>query len=113
MLKYSDFILEKTKLESQYFYSVRFRQFLTDIFKSKKPGSDIAEFLLHAESSNQVSDDITFIDMTDFNDKISFIQLNRVKRMYDLFKKEIEDEGKTLTISFEFYDRFLRQQFLL
>jgi hypothetical protein len=101
MLNYFDFLLEKTKLESQYFYSVRLRQFLTDIFKSKKPGFEIAEFLLHAESSNQVSDDITFIDMTDFNDKISFIQLNRVKRMYDLTKKEFEDDGLAMTISFE------------
>jgi hypothetical protein len=101
MLSFLEFILESTKMKVQYFYSVRFRQFLTEIVKSKKPGFEVANFILLAEQSNQVEDDITFIDMTDFNDKVSFIQLNRVKRMYDLQKKEIEDEGKTVVVSFE------------
>lgn len=101
MLSFLEFIIESTKMKVQYFYSARFRQFLTEIFKSRNPGFEIANFILHAEQSNQVEDDITFIDMTDFNDKISFIQLNRVKRMYDLQKKEIEDEGKTVVVSFE------------
>lgn len=101
MLSFLEFILESTKMKVQYFYSVRFRQFLTEIVKSKKPGFEVANLILHAEQSNQVEDDITFIDMTDFNDKISFIQLNRVKRMYDIQKKEIEDEGKILKTTFE------------
>ena len=101
MLSFLEFILESTKMKVQYFYSVRFRQFLTEIVKSKKPGFEVANFILHAEQSNQVEDDITFIDMTDSNDKVSFIQLNRVKRMYDLQKKEIEDEGKVLHTTFE------------
>jgi hypothetical protein len=101
MLSFLEFVLESNKMKVQYFYSVRLRQFLTEIFKSKKPGFEIANFILLAEQSNQVEDDITFIDMTDFNDKISFIQLNRVKRMYDIQKKEIEDEGKTVVVSFE------------
>ena len=101
MLSFLEFILESTKMKVQYFYSVRFRQFLTEIVKSKKPGFEVANFILLAEQSNQVEDDITFIDMTDSNDKVSFIQLNRVKRMYDLQKKEIEDEGKVLHTTFE------------
>ena len=101
MLSFLEFISESTKMKVQYFYSVRFRQFLTEIYKSKSSGFEIANFILHAEQSNQVEDDITFIDMTDFNDKISFIQLNRVKRMYDIQKKEIEDEGKVLRTAFE------------
>lgn len=101
MLNFLEFISESTKMKVEYFYSVRFRKFLAEIVKSKKPGFEVADFILHAEQSNQVEDDITFIDMTDFNDKVSFIQLNRVKRMYDIQKKEIEDEGKTPLISFE------------
>jgi hypothetical protein len=101
MLSFLEFILESTKMKVQYFYSVKFRQFLTEIVKSKKPGFEVANFILLAEQSNQVEDDITFIDMTDSNDKVSFIQLNRVKRMYDLQKKEIEDEGKVLHATFE------------
>ena len=101
MLSFLEFILESTKMKVQYFYSVRFRQFLTEIVKSKKPGSEVANFILHAEQSNQIEDDITFIDMTDSNDKVSFIQLNRVKRMYDIQKKEIEEQGKYVFFSFE------------
>jgi hypothetical protein len=101
MLSFLEFILESAKMKVQYFYSVRFRQFLTEIVKSKKPGFEVANFILHAEQSNQVEDDITFIDMTDSNDKVSFIQLNRVKRMYDLQKKEIEEQGKNVFFSFE------------
>jgi len=101
MLSFLEFISESTKMKVQYFYSVRFRQFLTGIVKSKNPGFEVADFILRAEQSNQVEDDITFIDMTDFNDKVSFIQLNRVKRMYDIQKKEIEDEDKVLNTTFE------------
>lgn len=91
MLSYVGFLLESNKIECPYYYSERLRDFLYNISKSKKPGFEVAKFLLSAEDSNQVSDDISFIDMTDTNDKVSFIQVNRVKRAYDLSKKEVED----------------------
>jgi hypothetical protein len=91
LLKYLDFILESGKVETYYYYSKRFKSFLSDISKSKKPGYNVADFILSSEHSNDVKDDITFIDMTDSHDKVSFIQLNRVKRMYDNQKKEIDN----------------------
>jgi hypothetical protein len=101
LLKYLDFILESEKVESSYYYSKKISSFLKDIVVSKKSGWEVAQFVLESEGSDKVKDDITFIDMTDSHDKVSFIQLNRVKRMYDLQKKEIEDEGKILKTTFE------------
>ena len=61
-----------------YLYSARFREILNSMI-----GSEIAKGLLYAEHSNQVSDDITLIDITESEDKVSFIQLNRISRMRD------------------------------
>jgi len=61
-----------------YLYSARFREILNSMI-----GSEIAKGLLYAENSNQVSDDITLIDITESEDKVSFIQLNRISRMRD------------------------------
>lgn len=102
MLSYSEFILESIDSTIPYYYSEKFRSFLNNIVSKKKPGFEISKLLLDAEQSNQVSDDITFIDMTESNDKVSFIQLNRIKRMYDNHLKEIENsEEKIVPISFQ------------
>jgi hypothetical protein len=63
-----------------YYYSGRFRDILKAIADG---GSDVAQQLLYAEDSNQVSDDITLIDITDEEDMVSFIQLNRMQRFKD------------------------------
>ncbi len=57
-------------------YSDEFRNLLTKI--SNK--IDWAKLLLAAEDSNQISDIYTLIDITDKNDTISFIQVNRILR---------------------------------
>jgi len=51
---------------------------------SKDPDvSRLASAIRFSENSNQMSSDITLIDMTEKNDMLSFIQVNRVKRKYD------------------------------
>ena len=57
-------------------YSDEFRNLLTKI--SNK--IDWVKLLLAAEDSNQISDIYTLIDITDKNDTISFIQVNRILR---------------------------------
>ena len=74
---YFDFIFEAVdKKEMRLYYSPEFREILEKISK-KIPWVKI---LLLAEDSNQISDIYTLIDVTDKNDTISFIQVNRILR---------------------------------
>ena len=74
---YFDFIFESVaKKTMRLHYSEEFRSLLSRI--SKKNG--MAQLLLLAEDSNQVSDIYTLIDVTEKNDTISFIQVNRILR---------------------------------
>jgi hypothetical protein len=74
---YLDFIFEAVaKKEMRLYYSDEFRNLLTKI-QSK---SSVAQALLSAEDSNQMLDIYTLIDITDKNDTISLIQVNRIIR---------------------------------
>lgn len=74
---YLDFILEAVvKKTMRLHYSEEFRKLLNRV--SKK--NNMAKLLLNAEDSNQISDIYTLIDVTDKNDTISFIQVNRILR---------------------------------
>jgi hypothetical protein len=80
-----EYIFESNANSVRIFYSKRLREFLSTIEKTSKD-TDVARLasaLRHAENSNQVSLDITFIDLTDRNDMVSFIQANRVRRKFD------------------------------
>lgn len=75
---YLDFIFESVaKQEMRLYYSDDFRNILKRIQKSS-----IAQALLSAEDSNQITDVYTLIDITDKNDTISLIQVNRITRSY-------------------------------
>jgi len=63
-----------------YYYSVRFRDILRAISNNR---DQVAQQLLYAENSNQVSDDITLIDIGSSDIMVSFIQLNRLQRFKD------------------------------
>lgn len=63
-----------------YYYSKRFRDILRAIADN---GDSVAQQLLYAEDSNQVSDDITLIDITEEENMVSFIQLNRMQKFRD------------------------------
>jgi hypothetical protein len=76
---YLDYILETVKSNtSQLYYSEKFRSLLKKI----ENRSEVAKLLLLSERSNQVLTQYTLIDITDKNDTISFVQVNRILRKY-------------------------------
>lgn len=68
------------KKSVSYYYSQRFRDVLQSLADSR---DEVAQQLLWAEDSNQVEDDITLVDITENEDMVSFIQVNRLKRFQD------------------------------
>jgi len=97
MLKsFLEYIFESdSKLKIPIYYSKRLREFIFKIEKSSKDTevSRLANAIRFSENSNQMSSDITLIDMTDKNDMLSFIQVNRVKRKYDDLNKGNSDSN--------------------
>jgi hypothetical protein len=76
---YLDYILETVKSNtSQLYYSEKFRSLLKKIENK----SEVAKLLLLSERSNQVLTQYTLIDITNKNDTISFVQVNRILRKY-------------------------------
>jgi len=74
---YLDFIFEAvTKQEMRLYFSDDFRNILRRIQEK----SSIAQVLLGSEDSNQMLDIYTLIDITEKNDTISLIQVNRITR---------------------------------
>lgn len=63
--------------KSVYYYSERFRRIIDKIASEKDP---VAMFIKQAESWTAFQDDITFIDLGETEDKVSFIQVNRLDR---------------------------------
>lgn len=89
LFNYFDFLYEgseapKEIAKMKIYYSDRFRDLLTKIASNKSTDNEtprmVAEFLLAGEDSNQALDIYTLIDTTDKNDKISFVQVNRIAR---------------------------------
>ena len=77
LFRYEDFLLEAViKKTMPLYYSPKFKSLLKRLSTKNK----IADFLLTAEDSNQISDIYTLIDITDKNDMISFVQVNRILR---------------------------------
>jgi hypothetical protein len=74
---YIDFIFEAVaKQEMRLYFSDEFR----NILKRIQDKSSIAQALLSSEDSNQMLDIYTLIDVTEKNDTISLIQVNRITR---------------------------------
>lgn len=74
---YLNFILEAAaKQEMRLYYSDEFR----NILKRIQDKSSVAQALLNSEDSNQMLDIYTLIDITEKNDTISLIQVNRITR---------------------------------
>lgn len=82
--KYQDFLEllleEYLKLDAYLFYSRALKETLAAL---SNKGDKVAKFLYYAEANNDVQVDITFVDLGAGNDKVSFIQVNRVLRMID------------------------------
>ncbi len=69
------------KEECKYFYSNRLRDIFTNI--SNKNKISVFNSVLHAEGSSRALDDITLFDIGDDENTITFIQVNRLKKMKD------------------------------
>jgi len=81
-----DLLLEEyLKLDAPLYYSQPLKDTLAALANK---GDKVARFLYYAEQSDENQSDITFVDLGTGNDKVSFIQVNRVLRMID---KELGD----------------------
>lgn len=63
--------------KSKYYYSERFRGVIDKIASKRDP---VALFIKNAENWGEFQDDITFIDLGETEDKVSFVQVNRLDR---------------------------------
>lgn len=93
--KFYDFIFENyLKLDTYLYYSINLKNILNylDVEKSDK----VSKILINSEHNDEFKSDITFIDLGMDDDKISFIQLNRVLRIIDkdLGDPESKNQGK-------------------
>ncbi len=81
-----EFILESSKSNIKIFFSSKLSNFLFDISRSSND-SDVVEFTEFILSQESKEENIAFsyIDLTDKNDMLSFVQKNRI---YDLYVKD-------------------------
>jgi hypothetical protein len=82
MLSYLEFLLEN-KLTLRLFFSHELRVILSNIIKSDQPGWEVAKYLLNCHSNRDNRYEMTFVDKTNKNDRVSFLQVNRAKRFFD------------------------------
>ena len=86
LYSYDDFLLEEyLKLEVTLYYSKELKSTLGAIASK---GDPVASFLYYSDSSSAIKSDITLVGLGQGNDKVSFIQVNRLLRMID---KELGD----------------------
>jgi hypothetical protein len=86
LYSFDDYIFEEyLKLDAPLYYSQPLKDTLAALANK---GDKVAKFLYYSEQSTENQSDITFVDLGTGNDKVSFIQVNRVLRMID---KEMGD----------------------
>ena len=91
---YYEFILEEyLKLDLPLYYTKELKSTLGAIASK---GDPVASFLYYGESTDSVRSDITLVGLGSGNDKVSFIQVNRILRMIDkeLGDPESKNQGK-------------------
>ena len=87
-----DLLLEEyLKLDAPIYYSPPLKDTL-DALTYK--GDKVARILYYAEQSSDYETDITFVDLGNGNDKVSFIQVNRVLRMIDKDLGDLESKNQ-------------------
>lgn len=83
MLSYLEFLLEN-KLTLRLYFSSELRLILSNIIKSNQPGWEVAKYLLTCHNNGRDNRyEMTFVDKTNKNDRVSFLQVNRAKRFFD------------------------------
>jgi hypothetical protein len=86
LYSYNDFLLEEyLKLDVPLYYTKELKSTLGAIASK---GDPVSSFLYYGESTDAVKSDITLVGLGQGNDKVSFIQVNRLLRMID---KELGD----------------------
>ena len=85
LFNYFDFLFESDNSgKMRIFYSDQFRSLLKKISDNKSTDNEtarvISEQLLSSEAKKDILDTYTLIDITDKNDKISYVQTNRILR---------------------------------
>ena len=93
---FEEFILEEyLKLDAPLYYSKAFKDTL---YALTNKGDKVAKVLYYAEQSDEYKTDMTFVDLGTGNDKVSFIQVNRVLRMLDkeAGDPESKNQGKLI-----------------
>ena len=94
LYSFDDYIFEEyLKLDAPLYYSQSLKDTLAALANK---GDKVARFLYYAEQSSENQSDITFVDLGTGNDKVSFIQVNRVLRMIDkdLGDAESKNQGQ-------------------
>jgi hypothetical protein len=86
---YSEFLFESLTT-IRIFYSKDFKDRLNSIYNTTKNAEvkNLCRSLLNAEDTSKYRADVSFIDLTDRNDKIYFTPFARLKRLYDDWVKE-------------------------
>ena len=96
MKRFLEFVNEN-KNTMRLYYSDKLRTLFTKISNSSsEEAGKIANFLLLAEDSNQIEDKYTLVDITDKNDYISYIQVNRILKEFPPEEGKIEYDWRKL-----------------
>ena len=86
LYSFDDYIFEEyLKLDAPLYYSQPLKDTLAAL---SNKGDKVAKVLYYAEQSDEYKTDMTYVDLGTGNDKVTFIQVNRVLRMID---KELGD----------------------
>jgi hypothetical protein len=83
MLRYEDFIIESSTKGMQLYYSDQFRNILKFIYEKYNGTAErVAGVLILQETGGQSKYPYSLIDITDKNDKVSFVQANRYLKVH-------------------------------
>jgi hypothetical protein len=97
MKRFLEFINEN-KNTMRLYYSDKLRTLLTKIANgSSEEAKKIANFLLLVEDSNQMEDKYTLVDITEKNDYISYMQVNRILKEFPGKDDRVENDSKFWT----------------
>lgn len=99
---FDDFLFESVK-DVKIYYSIAFAERLASIYNNTQyvEVKNLVRSLLNIQDTTRYMSDSSFIDITDKNDKISFIPVSRLQRMYDEKKLSIENLGGKYQVDFE------------
>ena len=105
---YEDFILEEyIKLDASLYFTKECKEFIESLATG---GDPIAQELINNINQPDKTSDITWVDLTDKNDVVSFVQVNRIMRYRDseLGDPESKKQGEPPNQTPELYLRYIK-----